>query len=332
MQIQSQPVTSQQIREQNILNVRRALHSEQVATISRLKTLTGLSVVTLTKLLQYLIETGEVLEGESISIGNGRPAATYRFNASYRLILIVSCYKRAGHDYAGYSVHDLFGECIERREELLSKVHTDEFRIGIERYLDRHSKISIIGISMPTDTVGGRLASAVRHDPQAKRLSKHLELHFNVPVFFETDINAATLGCFNRHVKHNYVAGLLLVPGRAPVCGFCYQGNVLRGRDGMAGEVRFFPMFNDVGVLPLEPLAADDLAIRTLRAVMCVLNPSLVVVYSENLKSGFLERVKKQLSTEAEIALLPRLEINDHIREDIVSGMLTISLERMQTL
>ena len=79
-------------------------------------------------------------------------------------------------------------------------------------------------------------------------------------------------------------------------------------------------------------IAADDLAIRTLRAVMCVLNPSLVVVYSENLKSGFLERVKKQLSTEAEIALLPRLEINDHIREDIVSGMLTISLERMQTL
>ena len=79
MQTQNQPVTSQQIREQNILNVRRALHSEQVATISRLKTLTGLSVVTLTKLLQYLIETGEVLEGESVSIGNGRPAATYRF-------------------------------------------------------------------------------------------------------------------------------------------------------------------------------------------------------------------------------------------------------------
>ena len=332
MQISSQPVTSQQIREQNILNLRRALHSEQVATVSRLKSITGLSVVTLTKLLQYLIETGEVLEGETVCSGNGRPATTYRFNAAFKLVLIVSCYKRAGHDYAGYSVHDLFGECIERREELLSTVHTDEFRIGIERYLDRYLKIAIIGISMPTDTVGGRLASALRHDPQAKRLAKHLELHFNVPVFFETDINAATLGCFNRHPKHNYVAGLLLVPGRAPVCGFCYQGNVMRGRDGMAGEVRFFPMFNYLGVLPVEPEAANDLAIRTLRAVMCVLNPSLVVVYSESLKSGFSDRLKKQLPSEAELALMPRIEVNDHIREDIVSGMLTISLEKIQNL
>ncbi len=320
------------IREQNLQMVTRSLHKEQVATAGRLRELTGLSVVTLTKLLDTLIERGLVVQGEIVSPGLGRPAATYRFNSSYKLILIVSCYKRAGHDYAGYSVHDLFGECLERREELLDNIHTDEFRIGIELCLERYSKIAIIGISMPSDTIGGRVASAVRRDPMSKRLANHLELRFGVPVFFETDINAATLGCYNRTEKENFVSGIVLVPGRAPACGFCYEGELIRGRDGMAGEVRFFPMYNDVGILPAEPAQADELAVRTLRAVMCVLNPSLVVVYTESLKPGIYERLKKRLGSPAETAMLPRIEVSDKIRDDIVSGMITLCLQHLDNL
>ncbi len=317
------------IREQNLNVLREILHSQQVATISQLKELSGLSVVTINKLIHSLINSGEVVEGELVQIGSGRPAKAYHFNALHKLILIVSCYQRAGHDYAGYSVHDLFGECIERREELLHTIHTDEFRIGIERYLERYDKIAIIGISMPTDTVGGRMASAIRHDPQSKRLAHHLEQRFKVPVIFETDINAATLGCYKRH-DQTYVSGLVLVPGRAPACGFCYQGNLIRGKDGLAGEVRFFPMYNDQGVLPVEPLKADELAIRTLRAVMCVLNPDLVVVYTEELKASIVDRLLKRTTNVAEQTLIPKIELNQHIRDDIVSGMVTLCLQILQ--
>lgn len=316
------------IREQNLQVLRETLHQAQVATISQLKDLTGLSVVTINKLVQSLINSGEIVEGDFVQLGSGRPAKAYRFNAMHKLVLIISCYQRAGHDYAGYSIHDLFGECIERREELLSNIHTDEFRIGIERYLDRFPKIAIIGISMPTDTVGGRMASALRHDPQSKRLAHHLEQRFNVRVLFETDINAATLGCYKRSNK-DYVSGLVLVPGRAPACGFCYQGQLIRGKDGLAGEVRFFPMYNEKGVLPVEPLAAEELAIRTLRAVMCVLNPDLVAVYTEELKSGIVERLINRISSVSEQALIPKIEINPHIRDDIVSGMITLCLEKL---
>lgn len=332
MPVHQQKLSAGIIREQNLAMVANALHEEQVATAARLRELTGLSVVTLTKLLHILIDNGIVQKGEIISPGLGRPAVTYRFNRLYKLMLIVSCYKRAGHDYAGYSVHDLFGECIERREELLSNVHTDEFRIGIEHCLERYDRIAIIGISMPSDTIGGRVASAIRHDPMSKRLAKHLQLRFNVPVFFETDINAATLGCFKRMPDLGFVAGLVLVPGRAPACGFCYDGHLLRGRDGMAGEVRFFPMYNDVGILPEEPLQADELAVRTLRAVMCVLNPAEVVVYTESLKPGIYERLKKRLSSPAEIAMLPRIEVTDKIRDDIVSGMVTLCLQQLSAV
>ena len=161
MLLKNQSITGHQIREQNLLTLRRALHKEQVATISCLKELTGLSVVTINKLIMSLLETGEITQGELVSTSGGRPAASFRYNATHKLMLIISCYQRAGNDYACYSVHDLFGECIERREELLSKIHTDEFRIGIERVLDLYSKVAIIGISMPSDTIGGRVASAL---------------------------------------------------------------------------------------------------------------------------------------------------------------------------
>lgn len=56
-------ITSKQIREQNLQLVRRALHKEQICTASKLKEMTGLSVVTLNKILYLLIASGEVLEG-----------------------------------------------------------------------------------------------------------------------------------------------------------------------------------------------------------------------------------------------------------------------------
>lgn len=328
----NQSITGHQIREQNLLTLRRTLHKEQVATISELKNITGLSVVTINKLISGLVETGEVIPGGLVSTAGGRPAATYRYNPTHKLLLIISCFQRAGNDYACYSVHDLFGDCIERREELILNIHTDEFRIGIERYLDLYSKIAIIGISMPSDTIGGRVASALRHDPRSKRLAQHLEKRFNVPVFFETDINAATLGCHARYPNHHYVSGVVLVPGRAPACGFCYQGSLLRGKDGMAGEIRYFPMYKEFGVLPVDPIQADELAQRTIRAVMCVLNPSLMVVYTETLKSGIAERMKKKFSTEAEAAFMPKIEINSKIRDDIVNGMVILCLEKLSKI
>ena len=97
----------------------------------------------------------------------------------------------------------------------------------------------------------------------------------------------------------------------------------------MAGEVRYFPMYNDTAVLPVEQLQADDLAVRTLRAIMCVMNPGYVVVYTESLSPSLGERVKKQLSSPAEQVLLPKIEISSQIREDIVSGMISLCLEKI---
>ncbi len=327
-------ISSRQIREQNIQLVRSALHDEQVCTSSKLKEITGLSVVTLNKILSLLIAKGEVLETGKISQPNGRPATSYRFNEMNKLILILSVYKRSGYKYVGYSVHNLFGECIERKEELIDEsdsIQTNSFKSGMERYLEHYPKIAIIGVSMPTDDVGGRVGSAIRHDILSKRLSSHLEKQFNVPVFFETDINAATLGCYKRCKNQEYVSGVILVPGKVPSCGFCYNGSVLRGKDGMAGEIRYFPMYNYEGVLPSESMQADDLAIRTIRAVMCVLNPGYMTIYTETLKPGLIERLKKQLGSAAEEALLPKFEINDNVREDTVSGMVSICMEKLSS-
>ena len=326
-------ITSKQIREQNLQLVRRALHKEQICTASMLKDMTGLSVVTLNKLLSFLIASGEVLEGEKslLQNGNGRPATTYRFNEMNKLILILSIYTRSGNKYVGYSVHNLVGECLERREELIGEdtIQTNELKIGMERFTFKYPKIAAIGVSMPSDDVGGRVGSAIRHDSQSKRLSSHLEKHFNIPVFFETDINAASLGLYKRCKNQEYVSGIVLVPGKIPTCGFCYNGSVLRGKDGMAGEIRYFPMYNQIGVLPQERMQADDLALRTIRAVMCVLNPGYVAIYTETLKPGITERLKKQLATPAEEALLPKIEVCDNLREDTVSGMISLCLQKL---
>ena len=330
---QSQRALKQQYREQNAALVKAALHTEQIATVAVLRDRTGLSVVTVNKILRDLLESGEILPGEITTSGGGRPAKTYRFNALHRLLLLVTCFRRGGSEIAGYSVHDLFGECLERREELLSAVpstHTEEFRQGISVYQKRFPRLAMIGMCMPSERIGGRMAAVLRRDPFSQKLALTMEKWFGVPLFFETDINAATLGCFKRHPEHDFVAGVVLVPGRAPSCGFCHHGEVLRGRNGLAGEVRYFPMYENQGVLPSDPQAADDLAVRTLRAVSCVLNPGLVVVYAESIRKGLDQRLRHQLTSPGEQALQPQIEQNVQMREDIISGMLDLSLRRLR--
>ena len=63
---------------------------------------------------------------------------------------------------------------------------------------------------------------------------------------------------------------------------------------------------------------------------MCVLNPGYVAIYSETLKPGLIERLKKQISTAAEEALLPKIEITDNLREDTVSGMVSLCLQKIE--
>ena len=93
-----QLLMSHDIRERNLEMVLRTLHKEQVATASKLNKLTGLSVVTVNKLLSQLVQSGQVTEGTRTKNLKGRPATSYPFNAAYKLVLIISCYKRGGHD------------------------------------------------------------------------------------------------------------------------------------------------------------------------------------------------------------------------------------------
>lgn len=61
---QTNTVLSHQIREQNLQSVREVLHREQICTVSELKARTGLSVVTINKLVSELVRRGEVLRGK----------------------------------------------------------------------------------------------------------------------------------------------------------------------------------------------------------------------------------------------------------------------------
>ena len=57
-----------------------------------------------------------------------------------------------------------------------------------------------------------------------------------------------------------------------------------------------------------------------------------MAVYTESLKPGIYERLKKRLGSAAEIAMLPKIEVNDKIRDDIVSGMITLCLQHLDKL
>ncbi|MEG1471790.1 MAG: hypothetical protein RSD76_05025, partial [Clostridia bacterium] len=107
---------NQLVKQHNRNRIRELMRQKGSATKQQLSTLSGLSVVTLGTLMAELLETGEVLEGATVSADFGRPATVYHFAADHAHVLVCCFLQHKGRDVLALSVADLQGKVLDQEE------------------------------------------------------------------------------------------------------------------------------------------------------------------------------------------------------------------------
>lgn len=321
------------IKESNLELLRNILRRERTATKSRLSELSGLSVVTIQSLVKTLLEQEEILEDEIVQPHLGRPAASFRYNASARLALIISMYEQQGLDTAEYMVYDLYGECLQRRQESIPQVSVESFQDIIQEFLSAYPQISVIGIGLPVLELEGKLVISDYKQLQNVELGAYYERKFQLPVFVENDINAAVLGyCTSQNYpedKDFYIAGLY-IPSKYPSgAGFCHNFEILKGKNGLAGELKPFPFDINWDTYSTNPKELEDFTWKTVQVMMCLYNPEKIVIYHEKMTPDLPEKMKCFCTTDIQKLMFPEIEIKESLKDDFNAGLVRLALERI---
>ncbi len=321
------------VKDINLNKIRRALKKNGTATKPQLAGFTGLSVVTVNSLVNTLIDTGEILPDAIMGSEGGRPAASFRYNSNFRMALVIYMHEYRGQDTAFYCVIDLLGDVIEREEHILSRVNVESFDLQIEKLLRKYPRIEAICFGIPGEEVNQKLVISDYEEMREQSLSGHVGEKFKLPVLVENDINAAVMGYCHQHniQEDKCVIGLYFPDKYPPGAGIFLNGNIYKGRNGLAGEIKYLPFDVDWEVFDYDPEKAAEFLARTIRVFCCICNPDRIVLYGSNMGRDIPELIRERSLSQVEKIMLPEIITSTELNADFETGITRIALNIINT-
>ncbi len=320
------------IKETNLNKIRNALKTVDTATKPQLAELTGLSVVTVNSLINTLLDTGEVLPDIILSSDGGRPAASFRYNSSFRMALAIYMHEYHGEDSAFYCVVDLLGRVVERIQQKLEEVCLSSFDLHIQRLLQSFPQIKAICFGIPGGEVNQKLVISDYEKLREKSLSGYIGEQFHLPVFVENDINAAVAGyCHQKSIAADQcIIGLYFPDKYPPGAGIYLNGSIYRGRNGLAGEIKYLPLGADWDNFDYNPAEMRELVMKTIQSICCLYNPDQLILYGESINADLPKLLQERCSSEVEKLLLPELVISTALNGDFETGIKQLALKMIE--
>jgi len=311
--------------------IRNELKRVKVATKPQLAEITGISLVTVNSLIKDLVSSGEILEDTIVQPQLGRPALSYKYNSEYKLALLIFIHEIKKQDIAHFIICNLCGDKVAVFKKSFNRIKMDTFDSTIEEILSSYTNIEIIGFGLPAVEIKGRLSVSDYDALLNVEFGSYIENKFKRPVFIENDINAATFGyCCSKIINKNIcVIGLYFPYKYAPGAGIYRNGELIKGRDGLAGEIRYLPLDIDWEQFDFDEDTVNQLITKVIKIFMCLYNPHKIVLYRESNGYNFATHVEKNCNTEIEHIIIPEIVISDSLNSDFENGMIHLALKQL---
>ncbi|MBB6020279.1 hypothetical protein HNR77_001340 [Paenibacillus sp. JGP012] len=315
----------------NMNIVREVMQQIETATKPQLASLTNLSVVTINALIQELCEDGELLQDKIVPSNGGRPAQAYRYNYNYRLALVLSLKEMKGQELITAVVINLENEVLLKEESLLSVLNKQHVLELIERCIAAYPSIHMIGIGIPGQVVDGDIIVSSHDELIHSHLIQEIESKSGLQVIVENDVNSAISGYCSLHedTKEKSVAGIYFPNRYPPGMGMMLNGHIIRGKNGMFGEIKYLPGSPDwKGDISNSDFIEQ--VCRILHTVNAVAAPHEIVIYQERVHREELHSAWEQYVQEQSMPALPEIVHQNSFQQDFDAGLRDMVLEALK--
>ncbi|NUU62180.1 ROK family protein [Paenibacillus agri] len=319
------------IKEINLNHVRRVMKQVQTATKPQLSALTKLSVVTINSLVKDLVKYGELLEDELVSSSGGRPALNYRYNFNYHLALVLYMREYQGQDTVVATVINLQGDVLAREDYVMALFEKERLYAIINQFLVQYPSINVIGLGIPGQSVHGEITVSSHERLNGIRIIEDLQQEFGLPVVLENDVNAAVVGyCVEREPEEEQtVVGIYFPDKTPPGMGIYLDGRIVKGKDGMAGEIKFLPLHADWGS-SLDFQAFAEVVSQTIHITNAILAPHKIVIYQQQMNPADWAQYWKEYRAKHNMPVEPEVLLETTFQEDFEIGMKWLTLKELE--
>lgn len=319
------------IKEINLNNVRQVMKRVETATKPQLASLTKLSVVTVNSLVKELHGLGEIFEDETVPSNGGRPALTYRYNYDFSLAIVIYMKEKQGQELVSATVVNLEDHILLKEEYLMPVFDWQHFYEIIGHFLTLYPSIKVIGIGIPGQAVNGEITVSGHQELMGVRMIEEIESQFGLSVMVENDINAAISGyCAKQDLDDEQcVLGMYFPTKYPPGMGIYLDGKIFKGKNGMAGEIKFLSMDMDwYRELAKETFVGS--VCQIIQNVNAVLAPDKIVIYQDMVEADTWNPAWESYQIRQPMPSYPEVILQETFQQDFEAGMRWLTLKELE--
>ncbi len=315
------------VKYHNLEMLRQIFRSGASFSSKELSERTGLSVVSINKLLIGLKESGEVITQEEAVVTGGRRATVYRYNPNVKQLLILQ-FAEAGTDMAGHLfVHNLFGEIINQWLLTADELPLELLKQTIHQILNEYPAIELLVFGIPGAELEGKLQIMDFEPVYNLNFRQLMEDEFSLAVLIENDINAATLSHSLNQATQDIFVSLYYPENYPPGAGIVINGKIFHGKHGLSGEIKHLPLEHQ-GVFPKDFASLEKQIEEVLQTIISMYDPTQIVVYTNvtQFSEIVLQEIRTRLKTIFPYFELPEIRLAKTFQEDYLNGLVNLGL------
>ena len=280
-----------------IIQVLHALQERGEATRPQLAQATGISSVTIGRIMEELQKRGEAIAMGEIPSGGGRPVQLYRFNSKFSYNAVIRLTREGTQLHGELEELDLNGIPVTKKEGRFSYIDRESFDGWLDA-LNRKHRLNSITLSNCADI-------------PKKELIEHLQHRYQCRVYTPSD--AALLA-----TRREGITTLYLPQGGEPSCVY-YRHNKLHE----CGNLSQLPLPTEWQSLDYtDRTLQEEMVARLLLIINCIIAPNRIYIIAPNWNTRLTERIRYNLSTKVKGNLptlrfitLPHHSIQSALRE-----------------
>jgi len=322
--------TPKDLRKEMLVGIRATLLSSGSATKVELSEKLGISFPTITKFINQMEETGELITLGLDESSGGRRAQRYAYNPDYQLGVALFLERTETQ----YTIYNSLGEVKEKGMSpgfLLDGIET--LTEQIESLIERYPRIGSLAFGVPGSVNDGRIIYIPGYEKYHDfDLKDHFESRFELPVVVENDMNAAVLGYYDKlDVRENPSLVYLYFGQNGPGAGILVNGNLVRGSTSFSGEVSFVPLYDNRNFHQamtdaegptgtINEAGGIDAVSRLIASFTAILNPNAVIFSRDEVSERLLTAISARSASYISKEHLPELMVSDW-QEDYLNGL-----------
>lgn len=324
-------INSSDIRKKNKQTIYKTMLDGRHYTKQQISALTGLSIATCNTLLNEMKSNKELAVDEEKKLrGVGRGSSLFTISSEHESYILINIHVSKGNRIADIYLVNAIGTIVEKQQKTYDRFDLDDMIFAVNIMNAKYGNVKQIVISVPGVIDQDEVKFCDIEELEGVKIASHFTGATVCMISVINDMHGTVYGYQAERKDENSVVTLAgftshLFPGTVTM----HKGQVISGRNGIAGLVGFMPFDVDVAEIPgmMTEGKCFDIIAKTIGSVIAFLNPNEIVLTGDLINHTIIADLITYCKRSVPEEYMPKFMIVSSFHEYLFRGMFQIAVD-----